>query len=315
MTTIVTMAASAEFWASGVWDAALSVLLFAMVTTSVVAVFSQPGRVELSPQRQAALATGHADRRTVFESPVFRPVLWILLSAACRLNLPPLKSYLRRQLAAAGSPNYYTAEEYLALSFLAGLGLGAAAEAGGILATGQASLSLFGLGFGVGTALSIVQIAEKASRRLREITKRLPYALDLISLAMGAGANFAEALRTIVRENDADPLNVEFRALLAEIELGATRQTALRNFAERVPLSAVRTLAASIAQAEQLGTPLATVLHDQATLLRLQRSVRAENRAAVASVRILVPCLLLVAAVIFTVFAPAILRVVRGGMF
>ena len=68
-------------------------------------------------------------------------------------------------------------------------------------------------------------------------------------------------------------------------------------------------------QAEELGTPLGDVLHDQATLLRLQRSVRAENAAASASVRILIPCLLLVIAVILAVFGPAIIRAVRGGLF
>jgi len=47
----------------------------------------------------------------------------------------------------------------------------------------------------------------------------------------------------------------------------------------------------------------------------MQRSMKAENRAAVASVRILIPCLLLVAAVMLVIFGPAIIRAVRGGLF
>lgn len=307
--------ADAAFWAGGAWDVVLSVLLFAVVALGVTAIFSQPGHVELSPQRQVAIATGHADRKTVFENAAFRPLLWILLSISYRLNLPRFKAYLRRQLVAAGSPNYYTAEEYLALSILAGLGLGMVLFVVFILTRGQFSLSALVLGLVVGVALSIYQIADKASNRLQGITKQLPYVLDLISLAMGAGATFAEAVKTIVRENDTEALNVELKALLAEMELGTTRQAALRNLARRAPLTSVQSLVASVIQAEQLGTPLATVLHDQATLLRMQRSARAENKAAVASIRILVPCLLLVAAVIFTVFGPAIIRIVRGGMF
>jgi len=251
----------------------------------------------------------------VFENPVFRPILWNLLSIGHHLNLPGAKDFLRRQLIAAGSPNYYTPEEYLALSLLAGLGLGVVLEIVYVLMTGQVSLSTILMGVVIGTTLSIYQIVDKAGKRLRDITKQLPYALDLVSLAMGAGATFTEALRTITRENDTEALNVEFKALLAEIELGTTRQAALQNFARRAPLTSVQSLVASVTQAEQLGTPLATVLHDQATQLRLQRSARAENKAAVASVRILVPCLLLVAAVILTVFGPAIIRIVRGGMF
>ncbi|RKY25718.1 MAG: hypothetical protein DRP83_05850, partial [Planctomycetota bacterium] len=151
--------------------------------------------------------------------------------------------------------------------------------------------------------------------RLETITRQLPYALDLISLAMGAGATFTEAVETIVSEEDNGAINVELRALLAEIELGTTRKTALENLARRVPLESMRNLVASVAQAEQLGTALGDVLHDQASLMRMQRSVRAENKAAIAGVRILVPCLLLVMAVILTIFAPAIIRIIQDGLF
>ena len=222
---------------------------------------------------------------------------------------------MRRQLVAAGSPNYYTPEEYLALSILAGLGLGAVLEVIHFLLREQFSFMTIALGVVIGVGLSVYQISDKASKRLREITKKLPYALDLISLAMGAGATFTEALNTIVRDHDDAPLNVEWKALLAEIDLGTTRRAALQNMARRAPLTSVQSLVASVIQAEDLGTPLATVLHDQARLLRMQRSVRAENRAAVASIHILVPCLLLVMAVILIVFGPAIVRIAQGGLF
>jgi tight adherence protein C len=167
----------------------------------------------------------------------------------------------------------------------------------------------------VGFVAVIYTLHDRASKRLHAIARRLPYALDLISLAMGAGASFAEAVRTIVRETPDDPLNVEFRALLAEMELGTTRRVALENLAGRIAIESIRSLIAAVTQAEELGTPLGSVLHDQATLLRLERSVRAENLAAKASVRILVPCLLLVMAVILVVFGPMIIQVAKEGLF
>ena len=85
---------------------------------------------------------------------------------------------------------------------------------------------------------------------------------------MGAGATFTEAVKTIVRHDEDDPLDMELKALLAEIDLGTTRRDALRNMADRVPLEAMQGLVASVTQAEELGTPLTAVLHDQATLLR-----------------------------------------------
>ena len=112
-----------------------------------------------------------------------------------------------------------------------------------------------------------------------------------------------------------DPFNVELKAMLAEMDLGTTRRAALQNLAERVPIEMLRSIVASVIQAEELGTPLSDVLHSEATLLRLQRSVRAENAAAVASVRILLPSLLILMSVVLAVFAPAIVRAVKRGLF
>lgn len=297
------------------WDVALWVGIFASVTLLILAVFSQPGRVQISPQREVALATGHTDRRTVFEQPGLRALMWLLLALSHRLAMPRLKQWLRRKLVAAGSPNYYTPEEYLAVCLMGGLGFGAAAGVLVLVLTGEFSMILPVGAFFLGAGLLLYRIYEQAAARVREIAKRVPYALDLIALAMGAGATFTEAVRTVVREDPEEPFNVELRTLLAEIDLGTTRRAALQNLAGRVPLDMLHSIVASIIQAEELGTPLADVLHSQATLLRMNRSVRAENAAAVASVRILLPGVLIVAAVVLAVFAPFIIRAVRGGLF
>jgi len=231
------------------------------------------------------------------------------------LRIPRLKERLRKTLVAAGSPNYYTPEEYLAVAILAGLVLGGGAAALHVLIWQDLPLAWLTVGFWIGCVGALLQLRDKARTRLRDISRRLPYALDLISLAMGAGATFAEAVATIVRESPSDPLNVEFKTVLAEMELGTTRRRSLENLASRVPLEAMRSLIASVVQAEELGAPLRTVLHDQATLLRLNRSVRAEDLAARASVRILLPCLLLVVAAMIAVMGPMVIRYIHKGLF
>jgi tight adherence protein C len=297
------------------WDLGLSVGIFASVFMLVVAVFGQPGEIRMSPQREAALATGAADRKTVFEQAMIRPIMWLLLMLAHRLAMPRLKEWLRRKLVAAGSPNYYTPEEYLALGMLVGLVLACMLEMLHVMLLDDLSLVTIVAGLGFGIALTLYQVYNAAGKRISLIAKRVPYALDLIALAMGAGATFTEAVRAVVRDDTDDPFNGELRAVLAEIELGTTRRQALQNLSDRVPLDLLRSIVASVIQAEELGTPLADVLHSQATLLRMQRTVRAENSAAVASVRILVPSLLILMSVVLAVFAPAIVRMIRGGMF
>jgi len=300
---------------SWVWEVFLSIGMFGAVAMTIVAIFSQPGEVKLSPQREAALATGHMDRRTVFERPLLGAFMRLLLAASHRLAMPKFKAWLRRTLVAAGSPNYFTAEEQLAVSFLNGFMLAGCLEVFHLAVMGEFSLVAGVAGFAAGMGLTVYQVYDKASRRVRLISKRVPYALDLIALAMGAGATFTEAVRTVVREDTDDPFNVELKTLLAEIDLGSTRRKGLQNLSDRVPLDMLRSIVASVMQAEELGTPLSEVLHSQATLLRMQRSVRAENAAAVASVRILVPSLLILVSVVLAVFSPMILRAVRKGLF
>jgi len=61
-----------------VFTAAMSVAIFAAVFLLVPAVFSQSGAIQMSPLREAAIATGHDDRKTIFENAAIRPLLWIL---------------------------------------------------------------------------------------------------------------------------------------------------------------------------------------------------------------------------------------------
>ena len=290
--------------------------LIAIVTVLIViSLFNQKGKVERSAQRVAAITMGHADRKTLFEQPVIGSLMWILLRTVHSLRATKLKAWLARTLTSAGNPNFYTPEEYLALSLLTGLVLAGFTEALSVISTGQIVFSWALLAIFSGVVLSLFYIYDKAHKRLVLIAKRLPYALDLISLAMGAGASFAEAVDTIIHENPSDPLNVEFRTLLAEMQLGETRAKAMSNLASRVPIESMQSLIASVVQAEQLGTPLGSTLHDQATLLRLNRSVRAETLAAKASIRILLPCLLLVMAVTLTVLGPFLLKFFSKGLF
>lgn len=293
----------------------VSVVGFTAIFLLVVAVFGHSGRTEISPQRRIAIAMGQGDRHTLFESEFFAPVMWVLLLMAEKLAMPRFKSRLRSTLIAAGSPNMYTAEEYLAVAMLWGLIVGVVLGVLNLLIFDGFSYVWFVFGVGLGLFALMYHVRDQAKKRVRDISRRVPYALDLIALAMGAGSTFIEALRTVVREDRQNPLNVELATVLAEIDLGTTRRNALANLAERVPLESLRSIVASIIQAEELGTPLTEVLKGQANLLRLQRSVRAEKLAALASVRILVPSVLILMSVVLTVFAPVIIRAVRGELF
>ncbi len=287
---------------------------FTTVFLGIYGLFSQDVEVHYSFQREAAILAGHADRSTVFEITWLQPILWVLLALASGMSLLRLKRNIHRNLVASGNPNYYSVDEYLALSLLSGTAMALLSIVIGYMFRENLNVLATLFIWVVGFFLPIGRLHSVARRRVRLISRKIPYSLDLIALSMGAGATFVEAVRTLVREDPDDEFNQELSQMLAEVELGRTRAEALQELADRIPLESLRAIIGAILQAEALGTPLADVLKAQANLLRHQRSVRAEKLAATASVRMLIPSVLILMAVVVIVFAPVLLRWYRGGL-
>jgi tight adherence protein C len=282
----------------------ISVLQFVAVVMVVYTLF----RIRLQPEppinRQIAMALGLGQRNTVFETPGVRQIMAVALAAARRF--PFLRDQLRQNLDASGNPQGYSVEEYLAICLTWAM----AAFIIAILTAG-----LFGpLGVLLIMASPVIGfympywgLQDVARRRAARIGKKLPYTLDLIGLLMESGATFTEAVETVIRDEPDDDLNQELNLVQAEIGFGSTRATALTNMANRIPLESLRGVVGAINQSEQLGTPLSQILKSQAGTLRNLRSVRAEELAAKASLKILVPSLLILFAVVLVVFSPIIL--------
>src|SRR5690606_2505 len=154
----------------------------------------------------------------------------------------------------------------------------------------------------------IYLLGDAASSRVSRIAKQLPYTLDLIALSMAAGSTFSEAIDTIIRDDPQDDFNQELAIVQAEIRFGTSRANALMNLANRIPLETLRSVVGAVNQAETLGTPLSQILKTQSTMLRVNRTVRAEKLSASASLRILIPSMLIMLAVVLSVLAPFIIR-------
>ena len=292
----------------------VNVMLFVGIASFVWSVLAFPGENETPIDRQIAKALGQGDRDTIFENRLISPLTGIALAIAHHVNVPFVRRPIRVNLIASGNPYGYTVGEYIALCILCGAGFGifsailAAVFLGATNPIIPIIASLCGF-FAPAWALS-----EAARSRLSRISKRLPYTLDLIALTMAAGSNFTEAVDTIVRDEPEADLNQELKIVQSEIEFGTTRAIALTNMAERLPLDQLRSVIGAVNQAELLGTSLSTILKNQATMLRNGRSVTAEKRSAEASLRIIVPSMLIMAAVLLCVFGPYIIRFAKGQL-
>ena len=149
------------------------------------------------------------------------------------------------------------------------------------------------------------------SRRQLKLRNALPDFLDLISTCLQSGLSFEAALQRVSDElRTAHPLLAgEMSAVQREIEFGKSPEQALRDFADRSDLDALRTLSTFVEQARRFGSSMAETLQMHADMLRIQREQRAEERAQKAAVKILFPTLLFIFPPILVVLAgPAVIQ-------
>ena len=292
----------------------MNLLVFASVFFLMTALFRAP--VDVADESVFRTDVDNVQRSTIFEMVPLRPFLVPLYHLARRLNVPRFKQHVLHLLLALGNPNQYSPDEYLVVCLVWGVVGGIGMWVGAMLVLGGVGLvalmTYVALGFAVGFIVAYLWLRERALRRLRAISKRLPYTLDLIAMAMDAGATFYEACRSVIQDEPEDPLNQELAILVREIDFGRSRQDALTHLGQRIRVDGLDGIISAVLQAEHLGTPLADVLKLQANLLRMRRSMRAERRAGEASVKMLVPMMLILLAVVVVIFAPMIVKVIEG---
>jgi tight adherence protein C len=237
--------------------------------------------------------------------PVMR---WLSLRLGGLLS-PELREKLNVQITRAGDLLGLSAEDVVSLSVIAA----SVSFAWGIsycyLTKSGYLVAVVALCFGA--AMPFLQLSSSAQSRVRSIQRSLPSVIDLMVLGLGAGLDFAAAVRQVIdHAGRADePLIEELRLLLQELQLGRTRKQALSQLAFRAPGEAVRELVQAVIQSEEQGTPLAAVLAAQAAGSRNRRSVEAEETAAKVTTKLMLPLGLLFLAVMLLIISPMILKV------
>lgn len=148
-----------------------------------------------------------------------------------------------------------------------------------------------------------VWLRRRVRKRQDQIRKGLPDALDMLSVTAEAGLGFDQSLQR-VSEYWQTPVGIEFGRVVAEMEMGVSRRTALRNMADRLKVPELSSFVAVIIQSDQLGMSIADTLHAQAEQMRIERRFRAQEAARKVPLKMLFPMLLLI--------FPAMLAVVCG---
>lgn len=292
---------------SGLFQLTASVLLALGPGTIVYVLSATPSVVapalgERGRKRRLALEEGGLFATL---EPLIRKVSgWV-----ARFEMAKFRERAEAMLQSSGYMLGATTDELAAMMLMTGVAM--ALFAGFVASAAGASAWLWcPFAFGFGLLVPYLQIGEQVKLRQKLVNRGLPPAIDLVSLCIGAGTDFPSAIRFVVGEivNKRDPIREEFQHILQQLELGHTRSHALRVFAERVPTEAVRDFVAAVVQAEEKGTPLAVVLEIQARMLRMRRSVAAEEAAARAAVMLIGPLMLQLSAILIILFGPFIIN-------
>ncbi|MBX3250267.1 MAG: type II secretion system F family protein [Myxococcales bacterium] len=256
-------------------------------------------------------------RRALDEGGLFasaEPAMRLVAGWVSGLPVPKIREKLHHRITYAGDFLGLSANELLALSVLSSTAMACV----GLFLSYMASLpSIMVLFFaGLGAYMPIMSVDNEAQERFKSVNRSLPTAIDLASLCMGAGLDFPGSLRQIVEKSSSKDavLVEEFGRILQELELGHTRRKALEGFAERVPIEAVKDFVGTVVQAEAKGTPLAEVLSIQARMLRMRRSVRAEESAAKAGLMMMGPLMMMFMCVILLLLGPFVIQWMGTGL-
>ncbi|WP_338548445.1 type II secretion system F family protein [Roseovarius phycicola] len=118
-------------------------------------------------------------------------------------------------------------------------------------------------------------------KRRQAIEHSLPNALDLLQVAMEAGLGFDAAMIRVSHElaQAAPEISQEFMILQLELQAGKERQAAFMDMADRIGVEEVSAFANVILQSNQYGTTVSTALKRFSTDMRLDRELRAQEKA------------------------------------
>ncbi|GAA4678383.1 type II secretion system F family protein [Phytohabitans rumicis] len=298
----------------------LCAVFLGLVTALLTLAFGSTGRSGVAralADIDQIYSTGVPARAESLTERALRPLAGVLTALARALTPSGAAARLQRWLDYAGNPQAWPAARIMEAQGVGLVVLGAAGALGGLglafaleypLAVGIL-LGLVG-GALVGLWLPVGVIFDLGQRRQQKIRDALPDALDMLTLCVEAGLGFDAALAQVAG-GVGGPLGREIARALHEMQMGKRRADAMRSLAHRTTVPELRTISVAVVQATELGIPIATVLREQASEMRVRRRQRAEEKARKVPVKVLFPLVFcLFPALFIIVLGPGVLRLI-----
>ncbi len=222
------------------------------------------------------------------------------------------KSSLKKELAQAGYPGGLTVAEFAVVQNLFRIITPASMVAFAVIFNPSMMPLALLFGIVIGILMPRMFLQRRIADRLHQIQRQLPDVLDLLTVAVEAGLGFDAACDKVV-EKMRGPIPDEFGLTLRHMRMGQSRRDAFKGMAERVDHPDLNAFISAIVQADQLGVSIGQVLRIQSEQMRDKRRQRAEEEAAKAPVKMMIPLVFFIFPNVGLVIgAPAVFQMIEG---
>ena len=224
-----------------------------------------------------------------FSERFLRPAIERLGSLMSRSTPQKARQNLMNRLDLAGRPGNLTPEDFAAVRIVAAAVMAAVGLGLGLLLGNVVYLVIsLALGAILGFYLPVLWLKQKVDARRSEIQKGLPDAMDLLVIAVDAGLGFDAALARVT-DKYKNALSDEFAKVLREVSLGRPRLEAMDEMGRSSGVEDLHNFIQAIIQSEQFGTGIGKILRIQADEMRRKRRQRAQEKAAQATLKMMLP--------------------------
>ena len=239
--------------------------------------------------QEKALTLEEVELQRPFSERFLRPAIERLGSIMSRSTPQKARQNLMNRLDLAGRPGNLTPEDFAAVRIVAAAVLAAVGLLIGLLLANPVYLVIsLALGAVLGFYAPVLWLKQKVDARRAEIQKGLPDAMDLLVIAVDAGLGFDAALARVT-DKYKNALSDEFAKVLREVSLGRPRLEAMDEMGRSSGVEDLHNFIQAIIQSEQFGTGIGKILRIQADEMRRKRRQRAQEKAAQATLKMMLP--------------------------
>jgi tight adherence protein C len=224
-----------------------------------------------------------------FSERFLRPAIERLGNLLSRSTPAKARQDLDNRLELAGRPGNLTPADFGAIRLVAAAIMAAIGLLVGLLLGTPIYLVIsLAIGAVLGYYLPVLWLKQKVDARRAAIQKGLPDAMDLLVIAVDAGLGFDAALARVT-DKYKNALSDMFAKVLREVSLGRPRLEAMDEMGRSSGVDDLHNFIQAIIQSEQFGTGIGKILRIQADEMRRKRRQRAQEKAAQATLKMMLP--------------------------